>query len=1023
MRLERLFLPIVVCISAVFSPVQAGWAQNASGVPPQPKGQSHLYGKITDDGGEPLPGVVVFPKGATNKAVTSNLDGNYSIPVPKDAGTVFVFQFLGMETQEIAVSAPGRKDVVMKSDNMLDAAVSIGYGLIQKRDDFTGSAVQVSKDQIAMRPADRIDNLLAGSVPGMNVIEDSTNGRPSVKIRIRGDGSLSASNEPLWIIDGVPVFQGTRTNSVTGTSYTVSPLSYMNPDDIESITVLKDASTTTLYGADGSNGVILVTTKGSKGGEVSYNASVRYGLSTLDKSTVKKLVNGPQYLALAKEAWTNSGRSLSTFPYQDNEYQTFSNMDYDWTDAYLGVGQTTQANFSAAGGSDKMKFVLSGGWFDSSSYVKGNNKNRFSLSAKTDVKFSPKLKMQVKMAADYNVDDVFSLYGSYDEILPIFSPYNEDGTYRYYNYYSKKDDGTYEVQKYNNYGNDLMEREFDENRQYTLNAEGSVVLTYNPLKWLTFTSHTSERLISIYESQYYTRKSLAGINSSDPSLSGYSRRSGVFNMAFYENMRANANHTWGKFNANGFVGAEYKTSGHFSLYATGNGFTNDSIREISYANADTRKGSSSRSESKSLSYIANANVSYDKRYVLSANWRRQGNSSFSEYSRWGTFWAAGLSWNIHNEHFMDVPWLNTLRAKYTYGSSGNSRVDSSSADGSYVINSSHSYGGKSGAALSKPANPGLRWERTYTSDWMFDFGAFKNRVELSLEYYVRRTRDVLYGGRVSSIITDGDVTRNVGVISNKGIEFTLTTVNIRKSGFTWTTSINGAHNHNMIEELYKDTHTGFFDSIWVAGQSKDAFWLVRWAGVDPVTGEPMWYDINGDLTYNFSLDNRVYLPQYSKEPILQGGVSNDFTFGRFNLRIMFDYRLGGWDYIPLENDGSDIVDYTGRPAIEELNHWTTPGVGNVSPEFRYKYGANNDWNSTRSLWNTTYIQFRSISFGYRLPERVNRALHVKNTSISIIGDNLYLWTPGQGRNRNSYKTLKYSDGLRRGLSAQVSFNF
>jgi hypothetical protein len=227
----------------------------------------------------------------------------------------------------------------------------------------------------------------------------------------------------------------------------------------------------------------------------------------------------------------------------------------------------------------------------------------------------------------------------------------------------------------------------------------------------------------------------------------------------------------------------------------------------------------------------------------------------------------------------------------------------------------------------------------------------------------------------------------------------------------------------MIEELYKDTHTGFFDSIWVAGQSKDAFWLVRWAGVDPVTGEPMWYDINGDLTYNFSLDNRVYLPQYSKEPILQGGVSNDFTFGRFNLRIMFDYRLGGWDYIPLENDGSDIVDYTGRPAIEELNHWTTPGVGNVSPEFRYKYGANNDWNSTRSLWNTTYIQFRSISFGYRLPERVNRALHVKNTSISIIGDNLYLWTPGQGRNRNSYKTLKYSDGLRRGLSAQVSFNF
>jgi len=288
MRFGKLFLPVFASVLLVFAFALPGWSQVATGVPPQQKGPQHLFGKIVDDGGEPLPGVVVYPQGEMNKAVTSDLDGNYSILVPKGKKVVFVFQFMGMKTEELTASVPGRQDVVMKPDNVLEAAVSIGYGLIQKRDDFTGSAVQVNKDQIAMRPADRIDNLLAGSVPGMNVIEDSTNGRPSVKIRIRGDGSLSASNEPLWIIDGVPVFQGTKTNSVTGTSYTVSPLSYMNPDDIESITVLKDASTTTLYGADGSNGVILVTTKGSKGGDVSYNASVRYGLSNLDKKHGKE---------------------------------------------------------------------------------------------------------------------------------------------------------------------------------------------------------------------------------------------------------------------------------------------------------------------------------------------------------------------------------------------------------------------------------------------------------------------------------------------------------------------------------------------------------------------------------------------------------------------------------------------------------------------------------------------------------------------------------------------------------------
>lgn len=981
-----------------------------------------VSGTVRDSGGDVLPGVAVMCK-ENNKSVSTDLNGHYQIAAAS-ASSILEFSFIGMKDKAVPINKRQILDVIMEDDaTLLEAAVSVGYGVIQKRDDFTGSAVQVTKEQIALKPAERIDNLLVGMVPGMNVIEESTSGRPSVKIRIRGDGSLSASNEPLWIIDGVPIFQGTKTNSVTGTSATVSPLSYMNPDDIESITVLKDASTTTLYGADGSNGVILVTTRSAKSGDVRYNASVRYGLSNVDRSTLLKRANGRQYLALAKEAWVNSGRSLETFPYQDNQYQTFSTEDFDWYGAYMGTGQTLQANFSASGGSEKMKYVLSGGYFDSSSYVKGNEKKRYSISSKTDLKFTRTLSAQVKLTADYNIDDLFSAYANYDEYLPILPAYNEDGSYRYYNYYSGKDDGTYEVAMYKNFGNYLMEREFDEDRQYNLNGEVSGILTWKPADWISFTSHTSERLLSIYESTYHTKKSLAGMNTDDPSLSGNSRRSGVFNMAFYENVRANMKYEIGKLQANGFVGAEYKTSGHFSLNATGKGFTNDSIREISYANETTRKGTSSRSESKSLSYIANANLTWDQRYVLSANWRRQAVSSFSEFARWSDFGAVGIAWNLHKEHFLDLDPVNTLRLKYTFGDSGNSRVDSSSSYGAYVINSSHSYGGVAGAALSSPANPGLRWEKTYTHDLMLDVAAFKNRVELSAEYYVRTTRDVLYSGRVSSIISDGSVQQNVGVIRNRGMEFTLTTVNVRDKDFSWTTSINGAFNRNMIVELYKDTHKGFFDYIWVAGQSKDAFWLVRYAGVDPVSGQPMWYDINGDLTYNFSLDNRVYLPEYSKEPDLYGGISNDFQWGRFSFRLMFDYRLGGWEYNNIFTDGSDITDIDGNVVVEEMDHWTTPGVGNISPEFRYNYGANNDWNSTRSLWNTTYVQLRSLSVGYRLPESITRKMSVNSCTLSLIGDNLYLWTPAQRSDRNSYKTLKYPDGMRRGLSFQVSLSF
>lgn len=378
-----------------------------------------VSGTVRDSGGDVLPGVAVVCK-ENNKSVSTDLNGHYQIAAAS-ASSILEFSFIGMKDKAVPVNKRQILDVVMEDDaTLLEAAVSVGYGVIQKRDDFTGSAVQVTKEQIALRPADRLDNLLVGMVPGMNVIEDSNSGRPSVKIRIRGDGSLSASNEPLWIIDGVPIFQGTRTNSVTGTSATVSPLSYMNPDDIESITVLKDASTTTLYGADGSNGVILVTTRNAKSGDVRYNASVRYGLSNVDRSTLLKRANGRQYLALAKEAWVNSGRSLETFPYQDNQYQTFSTEDFDWYGAYMGTGQTLQANFSASGGSEKMKYVLSGGYFDSSSYMKGNDKKRYSISSKTDVNFTRTLSAQVKLTADYNIDDLFSPYSTYDSYLPHF---------------------------------------------------------------------------------------------------------------------------------------------------------------------------------------------------------------------------------------------------------------------------------------------------------------------------------------------------------------------------------------------------------------------------------------------------------------------------------------------------------------------------------------------------------------------------------------------------------------------------
>lgn len=992
---------------------------------PQASVRARVKGVVKDSEGYPLVGVFVYVKG-TKVGVYSDTDGNYSVEIPASLGKGTVeltYQYMGTVAQDWPVTATDGRvlthDVVLKEDNILEGAVvSVGYGLVQDREDLVGSAFQVTKEQIEFRPADRIDNLLAGLVPGMNVIESTTNGRPNVKIRIRGDGSLSASNEPLWIIDGVPVYTGTKTNSVTGTSSTVSPLSYMNPDDIESITVLKDASTTALYGADGSNGVILVTTRGAKDGKTTFNASVRYGMSNVDRSTMRKYLRSAAYLDVAMEAWTNSGRPASAFPYLDNESQTFTGVDTDWYDVYVGTGNTLQVNFSAAGGTETLKHSLSASYFTSTSPYIGNNQDRYSLRAKTDVKLADRLTAMVNLSGSYNYSDIFSLYSFYDEILPIFTPYNEDGSYRMYNYYSVGD-SEYQLAERKFYGNTLPERKYNDHYQKNLAADASLTLEYAPLDGLKLTSQTSASFVNIYEAEYRAMKTLSGINTDDISKSGYSSRNAVFNYVFYENLRANFMRIFArKHKVTAMAGWEWKTSRHPYLGANGNGFVNDNIKEIIYAATDTRRGSSNVSQNKSLSYNASLSYSYDKRYTLALNWRREGNSAFSEYSRWDNFFSVGGLWNIHNEHFFNSTWIDQLSLKATFGNNGNSRIDTSSSYGSYNIGSGDYYGTAPGATQGSPANSGLHWEKTYSFDFQLIFGAW-DRLTLTLEPYKRLTTDVLYSGRISSIITDGTVMRNVGEISNTGIEFILDATLVRSRDFNWSLSVNGARNHNMVEKLYKDTHTGFFSTIWVAGQSKDAFWLVDWAGVDPVTGAPMWYDKNGDLTYSFSYDNRVF-QKYSSEPILRGGVSNDFNIGRFNVRVMFDYTLGGWAYETLLNDGVNIDE---NLPVESLSHWTTPGEVALNPRFSYKNGDQGTFNSTRQLWKTTSIQLRSVSVGYDIPSRLTSKLGLKSSRITIIGDNLYLWTPGQNRNRNSWKTLMYPDGLRRGFSAQLSFNF
>ncbi|MBR5906461.1 MAG: SusC/RagA family TonB-linked outer membrane protein [Bacteroidales bacterium] len=975
-------------------------------------------GCVRDTGGETLVGVFVQVKG-TKTGTSTDLDGNWSLNLQGPA--TLVFQYIGMENQELKVDKAGTYNVVMKGDNTLDEVViTAGYGLAQKRSDMTGSAFQVESTQLQSLPAARVDNLLQGMVPGLSIEEGTSSAaRTRYTIRVRGDASLNANSEPLWIVDGVPIYTGSQ-GSISGMSYTVSPMSFINPDDIESITVLKDAATTSIYGADGANGVILVTTKQGKGdGKLHITTSMKYGIASVDKSTRMKLCNAEQWWGLAKESWVNAGYDLANFPYQDNYLNSYSTTDTNWYDVYQGTGSNGELSLRIDSGGNNAKHYLSVNYYYEDSPKKGNIQQRFAVRDRALFKIAKKLSVEGNISVSYNVNDITSISDTYYRVIPIFEPYDLDGvTPRLYNYYSQDTDKYNPVLKKFVYS-EVPNRDLADNTQRGLAIDGNANLSYEIVEGLKFTSMFGVNSIASLEMIYKPKTTLDGLT--DYEQDGSSSRAAAFTYVWNNIDRLNFNRKFGKHTVGALAGVELVSRENRSLSARGSGFANDHIKEINYAIEATRKGSSSASNSRSLSYLASANWSYDNRYYVSASYRRQGYSSFSTYSRWGNFSSLGLSWNVHNESFFNVPFINRLKVKGSYGNSGNSRVDTSASYGTYSYGSSLYYGGLMGAAQGSAPNPGLSWETTYIGNVGIDLGLFDNRVDLQMEFYDKYTKDLLYKGRVSSIITDGSVYRNVGEMENRGFELSLSTKNIKGDRFSWTTDFNGAVNRNYIQKLYKGTHTGFFDYVWMEGASKDAWWLSRWAGVDPSTGAPMWYDADGNLTYTFSYDNRVLLPEYSKEPNFRGGLRNIFTFGDFSLVVFMSYTLGGWENLTFGEDGYDII--SNNTLVEELDHWRQPGDVSANPKPIYKVSTGSTRYSTRYLYSCTNIQLKNVVLSYNVPKAFCRKLKISSATASIIGDNLYIWSPEQSADRNSYKTLRYPGGIVRSFSGQLTLNF
>jgi TonB-linked SusC/RagA family outer membrane protein len=960
-------------------------------------------GKVTDENGEPLMGCTIIEKDSKKPGVVTDADGNFLIELTKGEDATLVISYIGMKTLDIPVRGSANLQVVLSENSvMLNELVVLGYGMAQKKTDLVGSAYQVDAKKIEALPANRIDNLLDGMVPGLQIefnTDLASSTTPRLNTRVRGESSMSASKEPIWIVDGVRIYTGDNTNMITGMSTSVSPLSYLSSEDIESMTVLKDASSTSLYGADGANGVILVTTKKGKLGKNTLSFSARHGISNINKSTKFKVLNADQYMTLAKEAWVNAGKDLQTFPYQDNAMNSYSTTNTDWTDVFYGPGFTDEFSLTFSGGNENAKYYIAGNYFEDQSTIKGNRQKRYSVRSNTDLKINKNITFTLNTFSSYNINKLFNPGDDYYQNLPIYSVYNPDGSFQLYNTVYKYESGVGSWVK-QKFFNSVAEREENDYRQRTFANNSTGILKVRLTDYLFFSSQFGVDFQSSYEDIYNASTNLSGYSSSDDSKGNSSRNNANF-LQWTAVQRLNFNKDFGKHRVGGVAAFEATSKDAFSVGGSASGFVNDHIKEISYASGE-EYASSSSSTTRTLSMLGQINYSYDDRYFLVLNLRRDGSSDFGTDVQWGNFASVGTSWNMHNEAFYDWDKINIFKWKLSYGTNGNSRLGSQQSMGLYTFSESNSYMGSGGGTISDIPNPKLSWEETHILNGGLRLRLF-DRIDLDMEAYNKTTYKMLSDLDVSRLTGSTRGVRNMGTMRNRGIEATLGIDILQKKDWNWNFEVNASHNKNKILKLYNHISKVMGNKIWAEGEDINTFYLIRWAGVDPLDGAPLWLDANGNVTRTYDTNNRVAYK--SSSPDVFGGFTNTISYKSWTLSAVASYVIGGYSFSNFSrrtsSDGGYILDE--NQSINQLDRWQKPGDITNTPKLIYGNSTKSTMNSTRYLYSTTRLLLRNVSVSYILPKAWIRPAGFSAVRLSLTGDNLGLWTPYDSKNRNSYK--------------------
>lgn len=948
-------------------------------------------------------GVSVLIKG-TNKGTTTDFKGQFLLKI--NGPVTLVISYLGYEKKEINVNGATKIDLVLQElEGTLNEVVVSAYGIKETKENQIGSAYTVTAKDLEKRPALRIDALLEGLVPGLEFSSQDQNGaaRPRYSTRIRGEASAPygvMSNEPLWVLDGIPVNTGGTTNFIAGPETSISPLTYINPEDIESITVLKDASATAIYGSSGSNGVILVRTKKGNGTPI-VKYTFRTTIDQLAAHNTFNVLNGDQYRRVVNEMGLSA------------DIADYGNVSTNWLDTYYKQGQINTHNLSLSGSNESTNYYISGSFYDQKLTRIVNETQRYSLRSQINTDVSKKLSFNFVFGGSLNSNDMWSIGDNYYTELPVRSPYNPDGSYALYDYLGNK------------LVPSLAEAYQNDNDQSTLQAFSQIQATFRIMPGLDFTTRAGIDFSSINELRYESMQNLTG---RDRNGYLYKNQSRLYNWTSSSTLKYTKQLFDGELNA--LLGFEANKSNSSYIKASAFNFPNDYVRELSMAISTNTRSNGGTTEMASMSNFGQLSYLWKEKYNVSFSYRRDGDSDFGQDVKWANFYAVGGAWTISKEDFWknNVPEeINFLKFKASYGTAGNGRFNGNYAKGIYDLSEANAYGDIVGATMTRGRNSGLKWETTYKFNTGIDFSLF-NRVNVGLEYYRDITQDLISDATVSFTTGQRSIYQNNGKLRNTGFEATISSTNINKGSFTWTTNFNLAFNRNKVLSLATEVGQSNTTSIMQVGYDTRSVYLVRWAGVDPSTGDPMWYDAAGNITKLFDLNNRVIIGR--PNPDFYGGVTNLLSYKGFNLSFLVLYTKGGISLSDLSSttghDGLNIL--SNNMSTDLLDHWKYPGDLSVNPRLT-SIATGSNRQSTRYLLDRSNIQLKNVSIEYRLPDNFVKRGFLKRAAVYIMADNVAIWTPYRTSKRNNlgngeYETIKlntYANSLN-GVPASASYS-